>query len=183
MHLERANWSFFASPLLPTKREEGVMLWTPASDIWQCPSGLIGEEKYLFLLPLLDLYRKDRLTREKHTNLLKFMCHRNLHKEIKTKTMVKPEFFTLHLMRVESDGKVLQDKKQYNLRGVNRGKLSKASLFKSFFSFGDRHSISYMRSYDMLQGEIRKSRTCHFSNSFILRQSTCQDAIFGDSMS
>ena len=36
MHLERANWSFFASPLLPTKREEGVMLWTPASDIWQC---------------------------------------------------------------------------------------------------------------------------------------------------
>ena len=110
------------------------------------------------------------------------MCHRNLHKEIKTKTMVKPEFFTLHLMRVESDGKVLQDKKQYNLRGVNRGKLSKASLFKSFFSFGDRHSISYMRSYDMLQGEIRKSRTCHFSKSFILRQSTCQDAIFGDSM-
>ena len=36
MHLERANWSFFASPLLPTKREEGMMLWTPASDIWQC---------------------------------------------------------------------------------------------------------------------------------------------------
>ena len=36
MHLGRANWSFFASPLLPTKREEGVMLWTPASDIWQC---------------------------------------------------------------------------------------------------------------------------------------------------
>ena len=33
--LERANWSFFASPLLPTEREEGVMLWAPASDIWQ----------------------------------------------------------------------------------------------------------------------------------------------------
>lgn len=30
------NWSSFASPLPPTKREEGVMLWTPAWDTWQC---------------------------------------------------------------------------------------------------------------------------------------------------
>ena len=36
VHLDRADGSFFASPLPPTKREEGVMLWTPASDIWQC---------------------------------------------------------------------------------------------------------------------------------------------------
>ena len=36
VHLDRADWSFFASPLPPTKREECVMLWTPASDIWQC---------------------------------------------------------------------------------------------------------------------------------------------------
>ena len=36
VHLDRADWSFFASPLLPTKREEEVILWTLASDIWQC---------------------------------------------------------------------------------------------------------------------------------------------------
>lgn len=43
---------------------------------------------------------KDRPTREKHTHLFNVpvMCHRNLHKDMKSKEMGKPVYFMLGLM-------------------------------------------------------------------------------------
>lgn len=113
------------------------------------------------------------------------MWHRSLPKEVKTWRMLNVNIFTLGLKK----GMIRQ--RVWGISVVTRGTLSTACLFRLLlcplsseirmraFPLGTGRAPLTGKHYDPLQGKVRKSfRTCCFSNSFSLKHSVCQGAVF-----
>lgn len=160
-----------------------------------------GGENIFFLYPSKfsagASMTKDKLTREKHTNLFNtsFIWHRSLHKEIKTKEIFKPGCCDARFHEEWRFVEKCNRTKGPELSVVNRETASPvhSDSFQRLSVFGNKDApflwvqkghLSHEGLMTCFRGRSENSSHTHcFSHFFSLRYFICQRAVFWGSKS